>query len=80
MANYGMVYDPYTNYPASPTNVMEHLQYLRWYSERKLAWSRLCLIALHIDDPQWIKDKEEEWLNERKYWNGHYGYQSEEWE
>ena len=73
MSHYASYYDPYTSAGSKPTNIMEHLQLLRWYTESRLAEHRLYLIAKHIDDPQWIKDKEEEWLNEPKYWNGHYG-------
>lgn len=72
---YGGGYDPYSS-AARPENIMEHLQLLRWYTEGKLAEHRLFLIAKHIDDPQWIADKEEEWLHEPKYWNGYYGRES----
>lgn len=90
--SYGGGYDPYTgrSYGMAygkdpvPENIMENLLLLKWYGENKLADTRLTQIAFHLDDPQWIKDKEEEWLNEPKYWNGHYGcrtaYEGSEWE
>lgn len=72
-------------------NILEHLEVLRWFYEHDLAKARLRLLLLNLDDPQWIKDKEEEWLSERKYWNGFYSqdayrtsigfdYGGEEWE
>jgi len=65
--------------PASG-DIMEHLQRLRWYGETKLASVRLHMIAARLEDTEWITEKEEEWINERQYWNGHYGYFGKEWE
>ena len=56
-----------------PDTLWEHLCRLRWYNEFKLADKRLRLVAQHFDDPIWLRDKTEEWVNEREYWNGYYG-------
>lgn len=68
---------PYTNYGNCYTtpevkDIWGHLNLLRWYNEYKLAEERLHLVAEHFDDPIWIADSQEKWLNERKYWNGYY--------
>ena len=64
---YGYYQDP------EPTNIMEHLQLLKLYGEIELAESRLHLVAYNIANPLWLEEKEKEWLNEPKYWNGYYG-------
>lgn len=67
-------YPNYGNYMTpEATDIWGHLILLRWYNEFELAESRLRLVAKHFDDPVWIADAQEKWLNERRYWNGYYG-------
>jgi hypothetical protein len=45
-----------------PTDIMEHIAELKFYYMDDEAKSKLELIAKYIDDPQMLKDLEEEWL------------------
>jgi hypothetical protein len=55
--------------PPAAKDIFEHLLLLKWYGEKELASKRLSIVAEHYDDPVFLMDKEEEWLNEDKYWN-----------
>ena len=70
MSRYTSYYASYGSSPSHTENILDHLALIRWY-KKSLAYNRLYLIAEHIDDPQWIKDKEEEWLYESGYWDAH---------
>lgn len=52
-----------------PSDIMEHLDELKWYGNTELAKFRLSLIAKHIDDPMKIRVLEDQWVfsNARHY-------------
>lgn len=59
-----------------PQDIMEHLQQLKWYGMQKEAHQKLLLVAKYIDNPEKLKQFEDEWIygtdNSYAPWNNWY--------
>ena len=45
-----------------PQDIMEHIQHLKYYGMEKEARTKLLLVARYVDDPEKLKQFEEQWL------------------
>ena len=45
-----------------PQDIMEHILDLRYYGRGEEARTKLLLVAKHVDDPDKLKQFEDEWL------------------